>query len=186
MRRSWNCGGVEVTRREIMASITIVAVMFVIGILLSEKIEVRQMDKNAEYYKAVHITDPKMFQYGLDTSLGNAFVYGNLQAVDPVTYPEIGGEYLSVEKVKERYTMHTRKVTTTVNGKKHTRTETYWTWDKVSSESVHSRNIRFLDIKFPYGKVVLPNSEYIETIKESSKVRYKYYGCQKERKCFKR
>ena len=27
------------------------------------------------------------------TNVGNAFVYGDLKAVDTVTYPEIGGEY---------------------------------------------------------------------------------------------
>jgi hypothetical protein len=36
-----------------------------------------------------------------------------LEAAEPVTYPEIGGEYLYVEKVEEHYTMHTRTVTTT-------------------------------------------------------------------------
>lgn len=53
------------------------------------------------------------------TNAGNAFVYGDLKAVDTVTYPEIGGEYIYIEKVKERYTMHTRQVahTTTMNGK---------------------------------------------------------------------
>ena len=51
-----------------------------------------------------------MFQYGMDTNVGNAFVYGDLKAVDTVTYPEISGEYMYVEKVKERYTKHTRRV----------------------------------------------------------------------------
>lgn len=41
-----------------------------------------------------------MFQYGKDTNVGNAFVYGDLKAVDTVTYPEIGGEYMYVEKSK--------------------------------------------------------------------------------------
>lgn len=41
-----------------------------------------------------------MFQYGMDTNVGNAFVYGDLKAVDTVTYPEIGGEYMYVEKLK--------------------------------------------------------------------------------------
>lgn len=178
--RRLNFGDFEITIREIIASVTIVAVMLMMGFVISGRIEAHQMDKNAEYYKAVHITDSNMFLYGMETNLGNAFVYGSLQAVDSVTYPEIGGEYLYVEKVKEKYTMHTRTVTTTVNGKTQTRIEKYWTWDKVGSEDIHSNNILFLDIEFPYGKVVVPNAEYIETIKESSKIRYKYYGCQKE------
>ncbi|WP_024295011.1 hypothetical protein [Lacrimispora indolis] len=180
MKRSWDFGDFEITLREVIASVTIVAVMFLIGFVIAGKIEAYQMDKNAEYNKAVHITDTEMFRYGMDTSLGNAFVYGNLQAVDPVTYPEIGGEYLYVEKVKERYTRHTRTVHHSNGKTSWTTTETYWTWDKVGSENIHSNNIRFLEIEFPYGKVVIPHSEYMETIKESNKIRYKYYGCPKE------
>lgn len=180
MKKSWDLGDFEITLREIIASVTIVAVMLVIGFMIAGKIEAHQMDKNAEYYKAVHITDEEMFRYGMDTSLGNAFVQGNLQAVDPVTYPELGGAYMYVEKVKERYIRHTRTVHHSNGKTSWTTTETYWTWDKIGSENIHSNNIRFLEIEFPYGKVVTPHSEYIETIKESSKIRYKYYGCPKE------
>ncbi len=85
------------------------------------------------------------------------------------------GEYMYVEKVKERYTMHTRTVTTTVNGRTQTRTETYWTWDRVGSEDIQCDNITFLGIEFDSNKIELPASEYIKTIKESGHVRYKYY-----------
>lgn len=180
MKRSWGFCDFEITLREIVASVTIVAVMLLIGFVIAGKLEAHQMDKNAEYNKAVHITDSAMFRYGMDTSLGNAFVYGDLEAVDPVTYPELGGVYMYVEKVKERYTMHTRTVHHSNGKTSWTTTETYWTWDKIGSENLHSNNIRFLEIEFPYGKVAIPHSEYIETIKESSKIRYKYYGCAKE------
>src|SRR5699024_9003663 len=106
----------EITKREIIASIAIVAIMFVIGFFISDKITDYENDKNAEYQKAIHIEDSELFQYGMDTNIGNAFIYGNLEAVDTVTYPEIGGEYMLVEKVKEHYNMHTRQVA-------HTRSE---------------------------------------------------------------
>lgn len=130
-RKGFDFGDFEITKREILASISIIAVMILFGILISSKISEYQMDKNEIYNKAVKIESQEMFQYGMDTNVGNAFVYGDLKAVDTVTYPEIGGEYMYVEKVKERYTMHTRTVTyTTGSGKTrqtHTRTETYWT-----------------------------------------------------------
>ena len=115
----------EITKREIIASIAIVAIMFVIGFFISDKITDYENDKNAEYQKAIHIEDSELFQYGMDTNIGNAFVYGDLEAVDMVTYPEIGGEYIYVEKVEEHYNMHTRQVahTRTVNGK----TQIYYT-----------------------------------------------------------
>lgn len=170
----------EITKREIIASIVIIAFMLIIGLAISDKIQDAVNDKNAEYQKAIHIDNAELFQYGMDTNAGNAFVYGDLEAVDTVTYPEIGGEYMYVEKVKEKYTQHTRTVTKTrnVNGKPqtYTTTETYWTWDRAGSEEIKCEQISFCGITFPSTKISIPGAEYIDTIKESSRIRYKYYG----------
>lgn len=170
----------EITKREILASISIIAVMILIGVLISTKISEHQMDKNEVYNKAVKIESKDMFEYGMRTNVGNAFVYGNLIAADTVTYPEIGGEYMSVEKVKERYTRHTRTVTKTrtVNGKSKTYTETevYWTWDAIDSWSEHCDKVTFLGVEFDYGKIYKPSEHYIDTQKESPHIRYVYYG----------
>lgn len=88
----------EITKREIIASIVIFAIMLMIGFAISGKIADSQNDKNAEYQKAIQITDKDMFEYGMQTSVGNAFVYGDLEAVDSVTFDEIGGEYLYIKK----------------------------------------------------------------------------------------
>ena len=185
-RKGFDFGNFEITKREILASISIIAVMILFGILISSKISEYQMDKNEKYNKAVKIESQEMFQYGMDTNVGNAFVYGDLKAVDTVTYPEISGEYMYVEKVKERYTRHTRKVrhTRTVNGKLQTyyTTETYWTWDKVGSEDIKCKEISFCGVNFTSNKIDLPGTDYIDTIKESSNVRYKYYGVGTEYK----
>lgn len=170
----------SITKREILASVTIIAVLLVIGVLISSKISEHQMDKNEVYNKAVKIESADQFEYGMKTNVGNAFVFGDLEAIDTVTYPEIGGEYMYVEKVKERYTKHTRTVTyTTGSGKArqtHTRVETYWTWDIVDSENIKCEEITFCGVKLDSSKINMPNADYLETIKESSNVRYKYYG----------
>lgn len=167
----------EITKREIIASISIIAVMLLIGLLISEKISEWQIDQNDRYNKAIKIENTHLFQYGMDTNVGNAFVYGDLEAVDTVTYPEIGGDYMYIEKVKEQYTMHTRTYTTT-DGKGHTQThvQTYWTWDRVGSEELKCRDISFCGVVLESSKIKLPDTEFIDTIKESSHVRYKYYG----------
>lgn len=167
----------EITKREILASITIIAVMLILGFVIAGRIDVHQIQKNSEYYKAVQITESEQFRYGMDTSVGNAFVYGTLEAVDPVTYPEIGGQYLYVEKVEEHYNMHTRTVTTS-DGKGHvqTRVETYWSWDWAGEEDIHSQRIRFLNVEMDYRKIQMPSEDYIDTSQESSYVRFKYYG----------
>lgn len=176
-KRGFNFGDFEITKREILASISIISVMLLIGVLISSKISEHQLDANEVYNKAVKIDNTDLFQYGMDTNVGNAFVYGDLVAVDTVTYPEIGGEYMYVEKVKEKYTKHTRTVTyKDSNGKTHTKKETYWTWDRVSSEDKRCDKISFCGITFDSNKIDLPNTDYIDTIKESSHIRYKYYG----------
>lgn len=178
--KRWRVGQFEITLKEIIASVSIIAVMLLIGFIMSGKIENWQMDKNAEYYKAAKITDPEIFRYGLETNLGNAFAYGTLRAEDPVTYPEISGKYLYIKKEKERYTMHTRTVTTTVNGKTQTKTEVYWTWDWVDSEEQHSGTISFMGLQMPYKKINHPAGRYIDTIYGSAIERYVYYGCGTE------
>lgn len=180
LRGGFDFGDFEITRKEIIASISIVVVMLMIGIGVSGKISEYQMDKNEIYNKAVKIESTDLFQYGMDTNVGNAFVYGELKAVDTVTYPEIGGEYMYVEKVKEKYTNHTRTVTKTrvVNGKTqtYTETETYWTWDRVGSEDKKCNEVAFCGITFNVSKFDIPSTHHIDTIKESSHIRYKYYG----------
>lgn len=181
-RKGFDFGDFEITKREILASISIIAMMILIGVLISSRISEHQMDKNEIYNKAVKIESTDLFQYGMDTNVGNAFVYGDLEAVDTVTYPEINGEYMYVEKVKEKHTKHTRQVahTRTVNGKSQTyyTTETYWTWDRVGSEDKKCNEVTFCEIKFNSNKIQLPSSDYIDTVKESSRIRYKYYGVE--------
>lgn len=171
----------EITKREVIASITIIAFWLCLGFLVSGKIDAWQQDNNAEYDRAARITEPEMFQHGMNTNLGNAFVYGDLVAQEPVTYPEIGGNYSYIQKVKERYTKHTRTVTKTrTNSKGETETyteeEIYWTWDEVDRESRKAKEFDFLGECFEADKFTLPLPDYLECIKESYYVRYKYYG----------
>lgn len=170
----------EITKREVITSIAIIAIMLTIGFLIGDKIEDYQNDKNAKYWKAEQISDTELFQYGMDTSAGNAFIYGTLQAEDPVTYKELGGKYMYIEKVEEHYTRHTRTVTTGSGKHRHTKVEHYWTWDLVGSEDKTCKNLKFLGIQFDSKKVKMPGADYIETIKESSRIRYKYYGVKAE------
>lgn len=77
-----------------------------------------------------------------------------------------------VEKVKEKYTRHTRRVK---SGKTY-HTQVYYTWDRAGSEDLKCKEISFCNVNFDSSKVEFPDTEYIDTIKESSHIRYKYYG----------
>lgn len=119
-----------VTKREILFSIVIIAVMLVFGFMISNGINNSLLGKYQEYNTALQIDNNKdVFQHGMKTNIGNAFVYGELKAIDTVTFNEIGGSYSYIEKVKEKYTMHTRTVTKTRTNSKG-ETETYTEIDK--------------------------------------------------------
>ena len=177
----------ELTKREILASISIVAIMLLIGVIISGKISDYVNDRNETYNKAVKIDNNNMFEYAMRTDVGHAFVYGDLEAADTVSYPEIDGEYIFVKKVEERYERHTRTVTKTdSNEKKHTRTEVYYEWDAEDTEIKHANEIIFCGFIFDYFKIQLPSPNYIDTLEgdksfsfksgEYVKVIFKYYG----------
>lgn len=120
----------EITKREIIASVAIIAVMLTIGFIISGKITEHQIEKNAEYQKAAHIEDKELFEYSMRTNVGNAFVYGDIKPVDTVTYEEIGGEYLYVEKIEEQYERHEKWVTEKdSNGKEHKKKKVWYEWE---------------------------------------------------------
>lgn len=169
------------TVRELMFSIVIILIMLMGGFFISEKIASHNDEQNQEYYQAMQIDgNAELFQYGMRTDVGNAFVKGNLVAVDPVTDPGIGGVPAAYIKVEEQhYNRHTRQVahTRTVNGKTQTyyTTEVYYSWDYYDSRESHSQTVPFLGVEFPYGKIQMPGSYLYDTIKQSSHVRYLYY-----------
>lgn len=176
--RGFDFGYFEITKREILASISIIAIFLLIGVLIAGKISDHELDQNEKYNKAIKIETQELFEYGMRTNVGNAFVYGDLETVDTVTYPELDSVYMYVKKVKEEYTKHTKTVKDydedgNVIG---THEETYWTWDWVGSEERECKEVLFLGHIFTSEKIDLPEAEYINTIKESSHVRYKYYG----------
>ena len=178
-------GDFSISKREIIVSIAIIAVMIIFGLMIHGSIEDSLMLRYQEYNTALQINnDTDMFQYAMSTNIGKSFVYGDLKCVDTVTYEEIGGEYSYVKKVKEKYTQHTRVVTETyyVDGKPktRTRTETYWTWDAIDSWSKHCEKITFVGVEFDYGMIDFPSASYIDTINESGLIRYCYYGAPTE------
>lgn len=144
----------EIKTREILVSVIIVLVMFAAGIAIHNAIQ-RSATRTAEIYAtATIIQDPKQFRYGMETSFGNALLYGSVTSGESVTFDEIGGGFLYIRKVREDYVQHTRKWTDS-KGEKHE--EPYWTWDYISSESRNVKQITFLECDFPYGLFDMPS-----------------------------
>lgn len=173
----------EIKKREILFGVIIVLVMLAIGFGISGAIKEYVQSKAEKYTTAVRIEDAGQFSYGMSTDFGNALVYGTLRAGQPVTYPELEGKYLEISMVKERYTMHTRTVTyTDSNGRSHTRTETYWTWDYDGEEQWMSDTVEFLETEFATSQFSLPGQDTLDLkdgsryLYESSYVRYYFTG----------
>ena len=168
----------EVTKREILFSTLILSIMLGIGLWLSNPILFNVKQTELEYISAVQIDqDPEKFDYIERTDVGMFLANGTMEAVAPVSIPDIAGQYMIIRKVKERYTMHTRTVTETDSkGHTHTRTETYWSWDHVSTENFRTERVEFLQKTFFINNVDFKeNLDYHSTIKESSSIRYVYY-----------
>lgn len=166
--------GVRVTLREVIASVVIASIMLIFGFLIGGAIDNAHMNKNEEYNKAAKIEQQNLFEYGMQTNLGNAFVYGPLKAVDTVTYPYLSDEYMWVEKITEKYTRH---VSTHTDSEGKTHTKITYSWDVIASESKHSQKLMFMDNEFSYDKIEIPGSSYItKDQKLFSTIRYKYYG----------
>lgn len=167
----------EITKREILFSIVIICVMLALGLLISSHIETALNDKYQEYNTAAQIVnDEELFDYGLRTNIGNAFVYGELVAVDPVSISDISGQYSYIYKKEEHYERHSRTVTVTdSDGKTHTEKEYYWTWDFYRDWDWHCKQLSFLNHTFNYNAIPLPDSKYYCTKNKSSRVRFVYY-----------
>ena len=173
-------GDYKITKREAISSVVIVCLMMVVGFFISTWISDRIAQKNEVFYKAVKINgDANMFSYGIKTGVGNVLAYGTVTAREPVSLPELVGDYYSVSKITERYTRHVRTVVVSLgNGKTTTRTEVYYTWDTVSSDEYKTDTIEFLGQVMPSTDIKLNNDQILELTKEnvSSKNQAQIYG----------
>lgn len=162
------------------AAVVTIIVMALVGVVIASVISEKVDDGAERYYTAITIDSKDLFEYGMRTNAGYAFVYGDYKAVDPVGFDEISGEFSSVKKVEEHYNMHTRLVTKskTVNGKTvtYTETETYYSWDYAGEEEKSCEKIIFCGVEFAADKIQMPQQIKIQTIKQSQRVRFIYYA----------
>lgn len=168
----------EIKKREVIASIAIIGIMLILGFMISGNIRESNLKRNEEYNQALKINNnTDMLEYGIETNIGNAFIYGDIIAVNPVIYKDTN--YTSLTRVREKYTIHTRTVTTTDSeGHTHTRTETYWTWDEIDREKQHTNKLNIIGIEMPWE--VLRRGEiperYIETTDAGYNLRDVWYA----------
>lgn len=172
---------IEITKREVIVSIAITAIMITIGLFIGRNIDQANLESAKNYDTAIKIdNNTDLFRHCMNTNTGKAFVYGDLIAIDTVTFPEIGGMYMSARKIKEEYTKHYRIVYEyddegNISGSHE---EEYWTWDEICRESIHCEKVNFCGVDFDYEQIDTPGMSYITTEYEKwdNDIRYIYYG----------
>ena len=154
-------GEMEITKREILFSTTILAVMIGLGVWLSNPIISSVSEKALETVSAVQVRDAEKFGYIKRTNAGNFYAEGSLIATDTIKLPELPRGYSFIEKVKEKYEAHTETYTTT-DGKGHTQVHTrvVYEWEVKHRDKYETAKYRFLGQEFtkqeigyqPYGR----------------------------------
>ena len=142
----------SITLREAIFSLFLIGLMIFIGFLISSKIEEHVNNDTLRYRQAVEISSSE-FHHGLKTGIGDVFVNGELEAINPVSYNHIDGEYLSIDIEKQEYRRHTEHYTTTDRkGRVHHHVRHYWTWDTVGYVNKHVDKVKYCGVEFPYGQ----------------------------------
>lgn len=165
----------EITFREILVSVIILLLMIAFGFFISANIQDHYADKNQKYFKSLKVKDEEVFNYAINTSIGNMMAYGKFKANNAVTYEDVKGEYFSVSKTMEKYTEHSRRVSYKCGERRCHRTEKYWTWDFISKDSKHTDTFKFLNKEFRYDLLSFSGEKHIKT-DTFGHIRYIYRG----------
>ena len=168
----------NVTKREILFSITILCFMIVIGVVISNTISTKLAEEKLDIFSSVKIDgDENKFDYIKRTDAGCFLANGELKAIKPVSLKELGGHYMEIRKVREVYRMHTQTYTTS-DGKGNTSVHVrcYWSWDYAGDEVFTSEEVTFLGKKFKTNSITFNrNLEYKKTIVGGVNERFVYY-----------
>lgn len=174
-------GDFQITKREILVSLIILFIGIALGFCLLTGIADSVDAANEKYFKSLKIdNNAEIFNYGFNTKIGYMLSTGVAKIIDPVSIPDIDGQYAEIRKVEEEYTRHTRQVAKTkvVNGKTITyyETEVYYTWDWEDEWNWKSTKFIFLEKEFDY-KYLDPYTyqKELKIIKQDSNTRFVYY-----------
>lgn len=136
-----------ITKREILLSCGVIAVLLLIGFTISNAISDHQQSEVNRFETSVKVNDDnELFQYVLDTKQSNVCAYGLFDGGTGVTDTMIDGTYYSIVRIYEHYTRHTRTVTTKVGKTTTTRVEVYYTWDEKKRDCRTSTDDTFMGV----------------------------------------
>ena len=141
---------------------------------------------NQKYDAAIQIQEEvKNLSDEIPVDTENAFAFGTLKAVDPISCDNLDGKYACIRKVTERYTSHLEPVRTTGISSKGEMT-TYMTtiehnkWEEVKTEDFMASTFSFMGEKIKSKKLALQGIEYLTEEYKTESLRYVYQGLPAE------
>lgn len=140
----------NISVKEIMIAIAVLAISMAIAILCFQPIQDRIETETILYQQSLKVdAEPEIFSYAKETNIGNVLAYGKMISLDNQTLDDIIGEYSIIHRTKEKYTRHTREVKKCDSNGNNCRmeTEVYYTWDTVSSLEKRSSSYNFLGVE---------------------------------------
>lgn len=153
----------NISKKEFWLGIAVALIALAVAVFFEPAIKDGMLKNIQTYEQALRVdNDSKVFAYAQKTNVGNVLAFGDFEALQPQSIPELQGSYAVILKVKEHYTMHTRQnCSTDSKGNETCTTETYYSWDTVKRWHWESQDYSFLEVKFQAAKLELPEAQRI-------------------------
>lgn len=156
---------------EIFSLVIISILMVGVGVLIFDHFDEDRRDRQMVIQSSTILKDKEMYDYAVETEQGNIIGETTVKAIGGFKFKEMNQNFTYVEKVKEVYTMHTRRVKVG----KHYRTRIYWTWDVKGRESGQAEQLGIFGNKYKTEKFDFPGAKVIDASKIVKKANGRYY-----------
>lgn len=148
-----------VTIKTILRTLLVSTIITIIcyGLITLSNYIVDSINTNNEYLNnLIRVTDSETLNYCKNSKVEQFLIHGIAKANEPVSLPELNGQYSYIEKVKYKYESHIETYTVTIsdgNGKSHveTRIRTVWDWERKDSETYSTNNVILLNNLFTFN-----------------------------------
>ncbi|MDT2850198.1 hypothetical protein P7H60_13670 [Vagococcus carniphilus] len=167
----------RISSKDLVVSMILIMFGLLTVVICHNKNQESKEERKQIIKTAVKVKDNEMFNYSLESRQGNIVATGKVKAAKPVKFEEMNKSFMYVKKVKEMYVMKTRIVTyTDADGNTHTKTEVYWEWDVVDSDTTKAESLLLLGEKYSSDKFDLMAAKSIDAkdILESGNFRSRY------------
>lgn len=148
-------GNIEITPGEILFSILMFIFFLIGGLFISEGILVHSNENAQKYISAIPIdNEPRLFKHSLSTNAGKCLLYGEFNAINPISVPELKNEFLAIQVFYENYIVdiHYKIVEDSNGNKKQVKVDNSRWEASVFQDTYFSNDLEFMGVTFPVTK----------------------------------